>query len=648
MANILGIDVGGTYTDGALVSFCGGNIIAKTKTPTLHNDLKNCIRACISKFTEEQRADIARVCLSTTLATNAVVEGNQYPTGLILVGGVPKGALPTENVWELDGGVDIMGHIKKPLDIEGLKKAAEQICETAVAVAISGYASVRNPALEKEAAEYIRANLGMPVVCAHELSGNLGFYERTVTAVFNAGLIPLICDLIDSVEMTLREFKIDAPLMIVRGNGMLMTAEQARLRPIETIMSGPAASIAGGVFLSGSKEALILDMGGTTTDMARVSGGNSKIREKGAYVGGWNTRVQALEVFTCGLGGDSRIRKNISGEAVLEPERVIPYCRAGLQYPKLREEIIKIAEDPERPFLYFAQNDAEAFLTEKEFIPESEAEAKLRDELKDGPHTVYELRKRTELGNTSALLAKMAKRGDLGRIALTPTDILHATGEMTIWDKKLSEAACIIALGSKNADIYALKEAVFRKLTDKILKAAFFFDGKECNKPIKHFCEYLVRDIFDEHKGTLFDASPSLKVPVVAIGAPSGAWAHIVKERLNTEVLVPEDGEVAGAVGAAVGRVLEQENMLIRCDHVMKKYILFSAEERSAFETLDEATQEAEKIGKKLTLLRLPKGEKNFSVKKEDIYAEEASTERIFVERRITVTTSVIEDNTNS
>ena len=137
-------------------------------------------------------------------------------------------------------------------------------------------------------------------------------------------------------------------------------------------------------------------------------------------------------------------------------------------------------------------------------------------------------------------------------------------------------------------------------------------------------------------------------MPVVAIGAPSGAWAHIVKERLNTEVLVPEDGEVAGAVGAAVGRVLEQENMLIRCDHVMKKYILFSAEERSAFETLDEATQEAEKIGKKLTLLRLPKGEKNFSVKKEDIYAEEASTERIFVERRITVTTSVIEDNTNS
>ena len=123
--------------------------------------------------------------------------------------------------------------------------------------------------------------------------------------------------------------------MVVKGDGTLMTEKLAGQRPVETILSGPAASVIGGLALTGQKDGIVVDMGGTTTDIADVSGGSVKIRREGANVGGWLTRVQAAEISTFGIGGDSRICLDRHGEIRIGPEKVIPLCVAGAQWPEL-------------------------------------------------------------------------------------------------------------------------------------------------------------------------------------------------------------------------------------------------------------------------------------------------------------------------
>ena len=110
-------------------------------------------------------------------------------------------------------------------------------------------------------------------------------------------------------------------------------------RQVETILSGPAASVIGGLALTGQKDGIVVDMGGTTTDIAEVSGGSVKIRREGANVGGWLTRVQAAEISTFGIGGDSRICLDRHGEIQIGPEKVIPLCVAGAQWPELIHEV---------------------------------------------------------------------------------------------------------------------------------------------------------------------------------------------------------------------------------------------------------------------------------------------------------------------
>ena len=262
MQKILGIDTGGTYTDGVVIRASDRQILAKAKTLTTRRNLQMCIKNCIEAFPAEELEGVCLVSLSTTLATNAVVEGRGCKEGLILIGGRPEGKMPTGQYRIVQGRPDIMGRMRELINPQEIDEAIEFFRGTVDALAVSGYASVRNPEHEIYVKERIREKLGIPVVCAHELTASLGFYERTVTAVLNARLIPVICNLIDSVKAAMQKYHIEVPLMIVKGDGTLMTEECARDKPIETILSGPAASVIGGMFLSGEKNAIILDMGG--------------------------------------------------------------------------------------------------------------------------------------------------------------------------------------------------------------------------------------------------------------------------------------------------------------------------------------------------------------------------------------------------
>jgi N-methylhydantoinase A/oxoprolinase/acetone carboxylase beta subunit len=336
MALLLGVDTGGTYTDAVLIRD-EREVVASAKALTTREDLAkgigNAVRAVLETSGAAAR-EVGMAALSTTLATNALVEGQGGRVGLIYIGfreqdldshGL-RAALAGDPALVLAGGHGHAGQEAAALDRAGLEAwLAEDRGISAYAVAAQF--ATRNPAHELAAAEIIRARTGRPVSCSHHLSAKLGGPKRALTALLNARLIGMIARLIERAEVTLHDLGIDAPLKVVRGDGALISAEQAKERPIETILSGPAASLVGARWMTGARDALVSDIGGTTTDIALLRDGRPAIDPAGAQVGPWRTMVEAVAMRTTGLGGDSEVHlreEGLEGGLWLGPRRLVP------------------------------------------------------------------------------------------------------------------------------------------------------------------------------------------------------------------------------------------------------------------------------------------------------------------------------------
>lgn len=328
MKQVLGIDTGGTFTDAVLWDSQAAAVLAKAKAPTTHDDLKIGIGASIDGLALADPSAIDRVVLSTTLATNAIVEGQGRPTGLILIGGEPKGDLPAAAVAHVAGKINIKGREVVPLAPGEVRAAVASLAPQVEAMAISGMMSVRNSSQELAVKAAVRAVSDMPVVCGHELSTKLGYTDRTVTAVLNASLIPIIAGFVAAVTRTLADKGIAAPVFIVKGDGSLASLDFIREKPIETILSGPAASILGALALAGTADGIVADMGGTTTDTGVVQNNTLTLSPVGAKVGSWQTQVDSAKLATYGLGGDTAIAPGTGGPR-LTAHRVLPVCRGG-------------------------------------------------------------------------------------------------------------------------------------------------------------------------------------------------------------------------------------------------------------------------------------------------------------------------------
>ena len=305
---------------------------------TTRHDLAIGISGAIGGLFEHDPVDPKRigfVSLSTTLATNALVEGQGTPAALVMIGfteaDLQRGGLGTalgqSPVVFCNGGHDGHGRAK-PLDLAPLETFLESSAgKAAHGFAVASVFAVRNPAHEIAARDMVIAKTGKPVTLSHELSARLNGPKRALTTLLNARLIPMISGLIAAVERTLQTRHIDAPLMVVRGDGSLVTAAFARERPVETILSGPAASVLGARAMTGLKRALVSDIGGTTTDVAVLEDGLPRIDPDGAMVGGHRTMVEAVAMRTFGLGGDSEVsfdERSLNAKLILGPRRLIP------------------------------------------------------------------------------------------------------------------------------------------------------------------------------------------------------------------------------------------------------------------------------------------------------------------------------------
>ncbi len=606
----LGIDTGGTYTDTALVELGTGKVLAKAKALTTRNDLSIGISESIQNMGQVSVREVRLVSLSSTLATNSVVEGKGCRVALIIAGEDYKESVPVEHVIQIQGGHSIRGRPNCDVDLAAAKSFVASISDQVDAIAISTFFSVRNPEHEIALKEMIASNWDLPVVCGHELSTQLGFHERTLTAVLNAKLIPIKAELIQSVNKVLIDYNIKAPLMIVKGDGSLMGERLAKERPVETILSGPAASLVGARNLTGEDDAVVVDVGGTTTDIGVLRGGKPRLDSEGAIIGGWRTRVRAADISTSGIGGDSRV-VIVNGQIVLGTLRVMPLCIASSKYPKVLERLGKIRDVKQTP--QATHIALENMLQADEFFIFSRLakgyelsanEKALIDLIREEPRTLHEISEVTGVHPYSYNVRKLEELGIITRIGFTPTDALHASGEYVEYDKEASiisaeYRAGLCGMGPKEF-CAAVKEAVIQKIAREIIYRLIYEDcGKNSHCEV---CGAMLEKMVSRKSGIDFSADLRLHKKIIGIGAPIGAYLPSVAERMHTQLLMPENSDVGNAVGAITGSIMEAVEVLIKPKQglgVMEDppCTMHSMEEMREFETITEAVAYAKSWG---------------------------------------------------
>ena len=651
----LGIDTGGTYTDAALLDLESGRVVRKAKALTTPADLSEGIANALTGLGDLSGGRIAFTAVSTTLATNAVVEGRGGRTGLIAVGydrdllletfaGGGVRSLPVDEVRFVDGGHDISGNERRPLDRGAALRAIRETAGRVDAYAVSAHGGVRNPAHEAAVRDLIRTESSLPVVCGHELTSELDAIRRAITSVFNARLLPLIRDLIRAVERVLADRDLRAPLMIVKGDGHMMGVEAARQRPIETLLSGPAASFVGGRYLSGAKDVLVVDMGGTTTDVALLRDGVPVLRSDGAAVGGWRTQVRAADVATVGVGGDSHVWFR-EGEIAVGPRRAIPLCLAAAQHPQVAEELRRLAR-LERKTRLVAPCD---FLVRvRDIAAADERERALLRCLSDGPRSLVQLAGDLEVAHPALVDGgRLERMGAVVRAGLTPTDLLHAEGLYVAWDAEAARAG-VAAMARQAGMAERVLIATVRAEVDRLLAGVML--GKLASgwaSPPEGALGWLVeRASEDGRSSSDLRVHLSATLPVVGIGAPAGAYLPRAARVLGAKAIIPEHAEVANAVGAAVGGVAESVEVVVKAVHSaagIVGYTVHSAAGMSTFEGREEAVAHAMETARRLAAQRAGEAgavEADVEVKRADLTgtADPAYGSQIFLETRVRAT----------
>lgn len=589
MSYILGIDTGGTYTDGVLIDPASRTVHGSGKAFTTYEDLSVGIHACLRTLPRERLEQAAMICLSTTLATNAVVEGRSGRVGVFLLGRTLDQPLPAAKCAFLQGELDIKGRQRLPLDLAQARRAAEEMRGQIDAAAVSGFASVRNPAHERAVRDLIREILGVPVVCANELSRALGFYERTVTAALNAGLIPRITELIHAVKSIAAVYGLGkVPLMIVKGDGSLMRSEYALERPIETVLSGPAASVVGGRFLTGLQDALVVDVGGTTTDIASICGGKAALNPSGAVVGGWRTQLRAVDIHTYGLGGDSRITLDRMGKLAVGPRRVLPLCVAGTRSPGLAEELRRYRSHTRRELAREQYAECYHVLRPGPFPDCSKMEMEILRLLGDSVHSLFWLEEQGGIDAETVDLEHLIQLGALQCCGLTPTDLLHVSGTLAQWDAETSKAGAEILALRQGKPLPDFLEDARRQVEASLQTACLhaLLDGN-AEQP-----EAVARFLTAGSPHGALRVAAEVSQPVIALGAPVAAWMPQVCQALHAELVIPSHAEVANAVGAAVGNVSVEASALIRPDQYHKMLVVHGPWGTGTVSGLEQAEQD--------------------------------------------------------
>ncbi|MFQ6016209.1 MAG: hydantoinase/oxoprolinase N-terminal domain-containing protein [Anaerolineae bacterium] len=320
----IGIDVGGTNTDAVLMK--GTTVMGWVKTPTTP-DVTTGIVTALRNLMEETKFDpasITGVMIGTTHFTNAVVERKRLMETAVVRLGLPATAsLPPMVDWPpelreaignhkylVHGGHEFDGRLISQLDEKEIRQVAKEIKSKGIkAIAISSVFSPVNAEHEKKAAEIIADEVPeAAITLSHEI-GRIGLLERENAAIMNACLGDLAKAIVNSFKKALAEMKIEAPFYLSQNDGTLMSADFAEKYPVFTFASGPTNSMRGAAFLSGAKEAMVVDLGGTTSDVGMLIRGFPREASVAVEIGGVRTNFRMPDVYSFGLGGGSIVNR---------------------------------------------------------------------------------------------------------------------------------------------------------------------------------------------------------------------------------------------------------------------------------------------------------------------------------------------------
>ncbi|MDA3822686.1 MAG: hydantoinase/oxoprolinase family protein [Bacteroidales bacterium] len=328
---IIGLDVGGTHTDAVLIEH--GKVIASHKTSTDHDNLLNSINRTLQEVTKNiDKTAIQGINLSTTLSTNAIVEDKIEDVGLIYSAGpgiVPENYEIGKYCYRIKGAIDHRGSVVKNVDEYEIKNLWDEVQYSGISVfSVVSKFSTRNPLHENVIGNFFKG-IGDFITHGHHLSGELNFPRRMATAYYNSAVWRIYNEFTDAIKKSLAELGIHCRINILKADGGTIPLELSQKIPVESILSGPAASVMGIVALCKiSDDSILLDVGGTTTDIAVFTNGLPLVERKGISIGGHPTLVRSLETRSIGIGGDSLITVN---EKIVRvgPERKGPCMAEG-------------------------------------------------------------------------------------------------------------------------------------------------------------------------------------------------------------------------------------------------------------------------------------------------------------------------------
>lgn len=606
----LGLDTGGTYTDAVLVDD-DLNVLASAKSLTTHNNLIEGLRGAVKNLAVDAKlSDISLVSLSTTLATNALVEGRGRSVALVLVGFSPTQmkranlaeALASDPHVFIDGGHNASGQALCDPDVNACRNFIESVNERVDAYAISSIFAVRNPEHEILIQNLIAEMTGKPVTCGHHLTSGLDAPRRALTALLNARLVPMIGSLLEAARSLLAECGIDAPLMVVKGDGSLISDKMASKYPVETILSGPAASVVGAQFLCKQPLLLVSDMGGTTTDVALIRDAQPRLNPDGATVGGWRTMVQAVDVRTYGLGGDSAIRFDRQAHVFTAgPQRVMPLSLLTKDYPEL---LVTLEEQLALPF---STTHSGQFVLIHGAKPTdlSSQQQELYDRICEGPIAVQTLFSDQTLDRA---LQKLEHKGVVLRSGFTPSDASHVLALQNDWESRgaVLGAELLMRYSAKNlGESYESKESFAQSIMSLISRetAMVLLDTiAACGGQADALTEsqkVLIRRSFTKASSSLFSFAARLDVPIVGLGAPARSYYEATGELLGTDVIVPKYAHVANALGAIVGTIRQEQVIIITPAGGRRVNVLFP-EGPESFADLDTGALAAKQVCERL------------------------------------------------
>jgi N-methylhydantoinase A/oxoprolinase/acetone carboxylase beta subunit len=483
------------------------------------------------------------VSVSTTLSTNSLLEGTGTDVALIIIGEQPaQTEFPSQYTLCVEGGHDTRGDEACELDLCSVEDFITGTKNKVSAYAVSAYFGVRNPEHELTVKDLIKEMTAMPVVCGHELSQELGAYERAVTAVLNAQLIPITYQFVNSVVKDIGSRGIDARLLMLKCDGSVYNIKDALERPIETIFSGPAASLLGASYLAKMDTCAVIDIGGTSTDVSMLSSGVPEISSSGAVVGGWKTRVRAMKMETSATGGDSHIW--ISEDRVrIGPRRVIPLCVAAKMYPDLintlkRSRVVSrgLMDENMQPTKFFVRTAYESSVID-------DTESSVLSCIGKEPVSSAGISAALNRNASTKVLDSLQKKRLIQGIGFTPTDALHVLGIYTKWDVNAAE------IGAMNLARYTgkgkydfcthVKELVAKNMAADLMSYI-----------LPHHPQEVISDLLSHQ----YPARFKVELPVVLLGGPASAYDSELRSLIEADVLVPEFADVGNAVGALAGK----------------------------------------------------------------------------------------------